>query len=401
MSHQPAHAKLSASGSHRWLACPGSVILEEPFPDTTSEYAEYGTAGHRLAEMCLNDKKNANHYRGVILNQTDEYPDGFEVDDEMINAVQMYLDFCRDTPGQHEFIEQRVDFSQWVPEGFGTSDYIKLDKNKEGQIIHTIDLKMGKGVQVFAKDNPQGMLYALGVINSLDMAFEFNDFDLVNIVIVQPRLDHIDEWFITVGSLKEWADKVVKPTADQAWNGHLEFHPGEKQCKFCKAKASCKALAKHGLSSAMTVFKELPDPGMPLKDVHMMSADEIGELLPLVDVIVDWAKSLQGYAFELASNGTPVSGYKIVMGRAGNRKWLDDLQVEQELDSMRIKKREMFTRKLLSPAQMCKMLKAKNISQDQIASLWHQPEGKPTLATLADKRDEIELNIESVFEAIE
>jgi hypothetical protein len=388
MSSQPLHAKLSASGSHRWLACPGSVILEEDFPDTTSVYAEYGTAGHELGELCLRRQQKAETYRGEFFNRTEEFPDGFEVDDEMINAVQEYVDYCNNLSGQHTFVEHRVDFSEWVPEGFGTSDYIKIEKNDEGQIIHCVDLKMGKGVRVHAKDNPQGMLYALGVLNTLDMAFEFSDYDLVNIVIVQPRLDHVDEWLITVNALRDWAENVVRPAAKAAWEGDPEFHPGDKQCKFCKAKSACRALAEHSLSTVMSVFRALPDPGMPVKDIHTLQPDEVAELLPLVDNITDWAKGLHGHAFDLASNGHNIPGYKLVMGRAGNRAWVSDAMVESELDSMRIRKMDMFQRKLLSPAQMCKMLKAQNIPEENITHLWQQPEGKPTIVPNADKREE-------------
>ena len=385
-----AHAKLSASGAHRWIPCPGSVSLEEGISDTTSEFAEYGTAGHTLAPICLEDDFNACTLKGTHLNKSAKFPKGFLVDDEMIDAVQQYVDYCNGLDGQHKFVERRVDFSKWVPEGFGTSDFIKLDKNSEGQIIHCVDLKMGKGVKVYAKDNPQGMLYALGVLNEMDMAFEFLDYDLVNIVIVQPRLDHIDEWMITVGNLKKWADEVIRPAADKAANGVKEFTPGDKQCRFCKAKSSCKALAEHSLEAVSKVFRPIPDPDMDLKESHTLSNEDIGELIPLTDGIIEWCKALQSYAFTLLEGGTAIKGYKLVRGRAGHRKWLDEDRVNDVLFENGFTDGEQFQpEKLLTPPNMVKLLKVNGQSADLLSDLWVQPEGKRTMATVDDPRDEL------------
>jgi len=382
-----AHAKLSASGAHRWIPCPGSVSLEEGLPDIKSEYAEYGTAGHELAQVCLEQNFAAISKKGLVLNKSAFFPDGFLVDDEMVDAVQQYLDYCNGLDGQHRFIEHRVDFSKWVPEGFGTSDFIKLDKNDEGQIIHCVDLKMGKGVKVFAKDNPQGMLYALGVLNTMDMAFEFSDFDLVNIVIVQPRLDHIDEWFITVGALKKWAE--------------AEFEPGDKQCKFCKAKPTCKALADHSMEAVSKIFKPLPDV-IDFKEAHSLSNEDIGKLIPLTDGIIDWCKALQSYAFNLMEGGTTIPGYKIVRGRAGNRKWVDEDQVSMILSENQLGMEDIFQLpKLLTPPNMVKLLKVTGLPADLITDLWVQPEGKRTMATSDDPRDELPPETQAEFRSIE
>jgi hypothetical protein len=396
-----AHAKLSASGAHRWIPCPGSVSLEEGLPDIKSEYAEYGTAGHELGQVCLEQNFPAISKKGLILNESEAFPDGFLVDDEMVDAVQQYLDYCNGLDGQHQFIEHRVDFSKWVPEGFGTSDFIKLDKSDEGQIIHCVDLKMGKGVKVFAKDNPQGMLYALGVLNTMDMAFEFSDFDLVNIVIVQPRLDHIDEWMITIGRLKEWAEKVVTPSALKALSGKAEFEPGDKQCKFCKAKSTCKALADHSMEAVSKIFKPLPDV-IDFKEAHSLSNEEIGKLIPLTDGIIDWCKALRSYAFNLMEGGTSIPGYKIVRGRAGNRKWVDEEQVSMILSENQLGKEDIFQLpKLLTPPNMVKLLKVNGLPADLISDLWIQPEGKRTMATNDDPRDELPPETQAEFRSIE
>jgi len=397
-----AHAKLSASGAHRWIPCPGSIMLEDGISDTTSEYAEYGTAGHTLGQMCLEEGSSALSHKGKYLNITKNYPKGFLVDDEMIEAVQQYVDYCDGLDGQHKFIERRVDFSRWVPEGFGTSDYIKLDKNDEGQIIHCVDLKMGKGVRVSAKNNPQGMLYALGVINTMDMAFDFNDYDLVSIVIVQPRLDHIDEWSITVGNLKQWAEEVVEPAARKAMDGTAEFSPGDKQCRFCKAKSTCKALAEQSLQAVAKVFKPIPDPDLDLKEAHTLSNEDIGELIPLTDGIIEWCKALQSYAFTLLEGGTEIKGYKLVRGRAGNRKWLDEDRVSLLLSENQFGGDDIYQpRKLLTPPNMVKLLKVNGESVDLISDLWVQPEGKRTMATVDDPRDELLPNNGVEFRSIE
>jgi hypothetical protein len=396
-----AHAKLSASGAHRWIPCPGSVSLEEGLPDTPSEFAEHGTAGHTLAQMSLENECSALTYKGMWLNKSDAFPDGFLVDDDMVDAVQQYLDYCNGLEGQHQFVEYRVDFSNWVPEGFGTSDFIKLDKNDEGQIIHCVDLKMGKGVKVFAKDNPQGMLYALGVLNTMDMAFEFNDFDLVDIVIVQPRLDHIDEWMTTIGALKKWAKSVASPAANKAWAGDLTFQPGDKQCKFCKAKSTCKALADHSIEAVSKIFQPLPEE-IDFKEAHSLTNEEIGKLIPLTDGIIDWCKALQSYAFNLMEGGTTIPGYKLVRGRAGHRKWVDEEQVSMILSENHLGMEDMFQLpKLLTPPNMVKLLKVNGLSVDLISNLWVQPEGKRTMATNSDSRDELAPEIQAEFRSIE
>jgi hypothetical protein len=384
------HAKLSASGSHRWLACPGSVIVEKNFPDTTSEFAEYGTAGHELAERCLNNDVAAQKYMGVSFNKTEKYPYGFEADLEMCDAVQTYVDYCNGLPGDDIFVEQRVDFSPWVPEGFGTADYIKVGATTdEKYIINCVDLKMGKGVKVFAEENSQGMLYALGVLNDLDMVYGFSDDDQVMISIVQPRIDHIDEWTTSVRALKDWAMRVVKPTAKLCNEETPEFNPGTKQCKFCKAQATCKALAKHSLQKITGGFDDIPLAGDP-QDVHLLSNTELSHLLKHVDTIVNWAKSLEATAFAKLELGEKVLGYKMVKGRAGNRKWVDDTAVIKLLvESGFVPHDFLQPKKLLTPPNMVKLLKAAGHGQDVIETLWTQPEGKPTIAEESDKREEI------------
>ena len=381
MNDHKKHARLSASGSQRWLACPGSILLEESYPeDVVSEFAEYGTAGHQLAQLCLEKERPATLFEGQVFNKSENFPEGFKVDTEMADAVQTYLDYCNSLGEGETHIEKRVDFSLYVNEGFGTADFIKVKDNE----IHVVDLKMGKGVKVNAINNTQGMLYALSVVWDSKLA----DNDIVHIAIVQPRLDHISEWSLTVNALLTWGADSVRPRAEQAWNGEPIFNPGETQCRFCKAKPTCKALAEHSLKTAMDTFTDIPTEE-DLKEVHTLTHAEIGALLPRVNTLVNWAKSLEAHAFSELDKGEKIPGYKLVMGRSGNRKWTNEDDIERKLTQMGVRKSEMFSKKLLTPAQMCKIIKKKDLSVTQIETYWNSPEGKPTIAVESDSRDEI------------
>ena len=381
MNDHRKHAKLSASGSHRWLACPASVFMEADFPeDVVSEFAEYGTAGHELAQMCLEQDRQAYTFGNEYLNKSIHFPDGFHVDSEMTSAVQIYLDYCNSLGEGESRIEERVDFSDYVNEGFGTADFIKIKKNE----IYVVDLKMGKGVRVYAEENTQGMLYALGVVWDSKLA----DNDLIHIVIVQPRLDHISEWSITVYNLLTWARDYVRPRAEQAWSGQPIFNAGESQCRFCKAKPTCKALAEHSLQTAMDVFTDIPTDG-DLKEIYTLTNDELGSLLPRVDTLLSWAKSLESHALGELNSGNKIKGYKLVMGRAGNRKWTNEKKAQNHLTGLGLNEDEIYSKKINTPAQMCRILKDKKIDVGETENLWNSPEGKTTIAIESDKRVEI------------
>ena len=395
MNDHKKHARLSASGSHRWLACPGSILLEESYPeDVVSEYAEYGTAGHQLAQICLEKERPATLFEGQVFNKSENFPEGFTVDSEMADAVQVYLDYCNSLGEGEAHIEKRVDFSTYVEEGFGTADFIKIKDNE----IHVVDLKMGKGVKVNAEWNTQGMLYALGVVwyeeevsdKGILMGLRLTkNTDLIHIVIVQPRLDHISEWSITREDLLRWALYTVRPKAKQAWDGEPIFNPGESQCRFCKAKPTCKALAEHSLKTAMDTFTDIPTEE-DLKEVNTLTHEEIGALLPRVNTLVNWAKSLEAHAFNELNEGKKIPGYKLVMGRSGNRKWTSEADIKEKLTRMGLQKEEIYSpAKILTPAQMCKIIKKKNLSVVQIETFWNSPEGKPTIAVESDSREEI------------
>ena len=396
MKEKTAHAKLSASSSHRWLKCSGSVLLEADYQDETpSEYAEYGTAGHKLAEYCLKDEVQADLLIGHVLNRSKHFPDGFKVDEEMADAVQMYLDYCNQIKQNENiwFAARRVDFSKYVPKGFGTADFICQTPD----ILHVVDLKMGKGVKVHAEWNTQGMLYALGSIDeSIDTECT------VRISIVQPRLDHVSEWDISVGDLIYWAEKELTPKARQAWEEKPIFNAGEEQCRFCKAQSTCKALAEYSLKTAIDTFTDIPSATETnLKDIYQLNNEELGRLLPKVKTIITWANSLETLALKQLKLGQKITGYKLVRGRAGNRKWDNEEQIITHLKGLGLSENDIFNSKIKSPVGILAELKRNSIPSTGVEAFWNVPVGKLTIANEADNRPEIVATADSAFVDIE
>ena len=361
------HAKLSASGSKRWINCPESVQQEEQFPDVENEYALYGTEAHKLAEHCLTNDLDTHEY----------YKDrpGIEVDNEMIAGVQEYLDHVRSLEDEC-FIEQRVDFSPWVPSGFGTADFVCIDDNT----LTVVDLKFGKGVKVFAEDNTQGIIYALGTLKEFGFLF---DIKIVKIVIVQPRLDHIDEWELSIDDLKKW-EEVIRKKAEIALSDDAPLIPGEEQCRIFKAKGSCKALAEDNVSAAAKDFEEIGAP-VDLKEVHLLNNEEVGKLLEQTSLFSDWIKALESYAVDEMLAGREMPGFKLVEGRS-LRTWKDETTAIEELKKLKLKKSDLFIEKFISPAQAEKLFKQNKLDKERLDSLITKPPGKTTFAPESDKR---------------
>ena len=352
-----AHAKLSASGAHRWMACPGSVNAESGLSDKSSSFAEEGTQAHEVAEKALKGGWNAD----TIWNRKD-----------LAEHLQTYIDFVRSIPHDFRVIEQRVNFSDWVPDGFGTADAICI----KDDLIHIIDLKFGQGVPVYAEQNPQAMLYALGAYSEFEFMF---DLKRVKISIVQPRIDNISEWEIDIPSLLKWGQSAANAalaTQDPA----AQRIPGEKQCRWCKAKATCPALYDMTAAIIGQDFEQLDEPALisSLTDAQMRKALEAR---PLIE---SWLAALETVVRGRIVDGAGFDGFKIVEGRSV-RRWGNEQEAVATL--VNLLGDEAYTKKLISPAQAEKTLgKKKKVA---IEGLIIKPRGAPTLATDNDPRPSI------------
>ncbi|AZU97907.1 protein of unknown function DUF2800 [Vibrio phage LP.1] len=362
------HAKLSASGSSRWLNCPGSVKASEKYKNGTSKFAEEGTCAHELGEICLKSfDKNPSDYLGQTLNDA---PD-VTVDSEMVEHVEGYISYCRQFDGDM-FVEEQVDFSQWVPDGFGTSDCIVI-----GDVVHVIDLKYGKGVEVYAEKNSQAMLYALGVLNEYDCIYDFDDDQVFRLHIYQPRRAHFDAWDTTKRELMGWA-QWVKERADLALNDDAPMVPGDKQCQWCPHKANCVALQKFTEDIITAEFENL--------DLPQPEKVDIVNVLKHKSLIESWLKSVEQVVFEKLLAGEHVEGFKLVEGRS-NRKWGDE-QIAIDTLTEHVEEEKLYTRKFVTVPQAEKLI-GKAEFNTKYGDLVIKPEGKPTLAPSSDKRPPI------------
>lgn len=367
------HALLSASSASKWMNCPPSARLEEKFENKSSEYAAEGTLAHALGELGLRfnlgeitKRKYNAEFKKIEENElfTKDMPD----------YVDIYIETCMEkvseaktkTPDAQFRIEQRLDFSEWVPEGFGTGDFVIIADD----IMEIVDLKYGKGVPVSAVGNKQMRLYALGAIAEFGFLYDINK---VKMTIVQPRLDSISTDEILVEDLLRWAEEVLKPTAELAFKGEGEFCPGD-HCTFCKAKAVCRARAEKNLELAKYEFKE----------PNTLDNLEIADILSKADELISWAKDVQEYALEQVLKGEVYPGFKVVEGRS-NRKYVDDEQVAEVLIKEGLSEEVIYIKKLKSITDMEKTLGKKEV-QRLLGDYIIKPPGKPVLVHESDKR---------------
>ena len=357
------HALLSASSSHRWIACPPSALLSKKFEDSSSSFAQEGTDAHTLAQHKLEkllglptrDPTESLSFYDEEMNDHAENYAAF-----VLEQVEKAKETCVDP---QVLIEQKLDFSSYVPEGFGHVDCLII---ADGTLT-VIDYKYGLGIKVSSERNPQMFCYALGGLALFDGIY---DIDNVRLVIYQPRRENISEYSISKSELIQWAEEVLSPTAELASKGEGEYKAGE-HCQFCKAKASCRKRAEYNLELARDDF-EVP---------ATLDHEEIAAILTKADELVSWVSDVKEYALKEALNGTKFEGFKLVAGRS-NRKYTDEAAAA---DLVIAAGKDPFEKKLLGITAMTALL-GKKAFEDILGGLTYKPPGKPVLVTADDKR---------------
>lgn len=356
------HALLSASSSDRWIHCPPSARLSESYEDKGSDYAAEGTDAHTLCEYKL---------KVALGIKADDPTEGLSwYDQEMEDCAAGYAGYV---PEQVEaakehctdpvvLIEQRVDFSRWVEQGFGTADCIII----ANRTLQVVDFKYGLGVLVSAEENPQMMCYGLGALEIFDCLYEI---DAVWMTIYQPRRDNLSTYELSKADLYRWADEVLKPAADLAFAGDGSFLCGE-WCGFCKAKNACCARAAANLELAKYEFKPPP----------LLTDEDVEDILSKVDDLVAWASDIKEYALQQAFSGKVWSGFKLVEGRS-NRKYVNEAAVAAAVEEAGF---DPYEQKLLGITAMQKLL-GKSRFEEVLSGLIEKPQGKPTLVPESDK----------------
>ena len=364
----PKHAYLSASASHRWLACPPSAKLCANILDQASEYAQQGTDCHELCAYLvekalgrdvIDPTENLTYYDAEMQNCAEEYRN------YVLEQIEAAKEFCKDP---QVMIEQRLDFSRWVENGFGTGDCVIV----ADEVLQIIDYKHGLGILVSAGDdeyggNSQMMCYALG---ALEVFGDIYDINQIKMTIFQPRRNNISTYTISKEDLLKWADEVLAPTAQLAYVGKGEFNAGD-HCTFCKVKATCRKRAEYNLELAKYDF-EMP---------ATLDDTEIAAILEKVDEMISWGNDIKDYALQQAQSGVHFEGWKIVEGRS-NRKYTDENAVA---DTVKDAGFDPYEKKLLGITSMSTLLGKKKF-EELLGGLIYKPPGKPTLVPESDKR---------------
>lgn len=359
------HAYLAASASDRWLHCPPSAKLCAEAEDVGSPYAQQGTDAHSLCEHLL--------LMALGRESKDPTEDLTWYDQEMQDAAEGYRDFVMEQvedakqfcPDPMVCVEQTLDFSKWVPHGFGTGDCVIVADD----LLHIVDFKYGVGVLVDAADNPQLKCYALG---ALDTFSDLYDIRRVKLSIYQPRRDNADTWEIGVDDLMVWAEDTLAPIAKLAYDGEGEFAAGD-HCMFCKVKATCRKRAEYAMELAAYDFTDAPT----------LDETEIAAILPQIDALVSWASDIKDYALAQALSGTAYPGFKIVEGRS-NRRYTNPEVVASIVEKAGY---DPYEKKLLGITAMQRQLGKKQFDS-LLGGYIEKPQGKPVLAPVTDTRPE-------------
>lgn len=373
-----AHALLSASSANRWLNCTPSAKLEEAEgPRASSVYAEEGTLAHELGELYIKHDVIKSIDDQVFSDRFDEILNNDLFSEEMLDVVPIYVDYCagqyaealtKDAEAIIE-IEQKLDLTEFVPESFGTADCVVLG----GNTLEIIDYKHGKGVPVYAEWNKQLMLYALGALRKYDVLYDITQ---VRVTIVQPRINNISSWQISVDELLAWANEELKPAAKLAFAGKGVIKAGD-WCKFCAVKNRCRALYEKQMEVAKYDFQE----------PTLLTDEEIADILTKIPGLIEWANSVQSYAQDEAiTNGKVWNGFKLVEG-VSRRKWLDEDKAAEAIFSNipEASEDQVYEMKLKSISALEKEFGKKTIAE-KLSNVIVKPQGKPTLVPLSDKR---------------
>lgn len=365
-----AHSVLGASAAERWMNCPPSAQLTAGMQDETTTFAEEGTAAHALCEWKV---------RKVLKMQAGKRPTSEYWSDEMEDCSDEYRDYVMDLYNTAKksckdpvvLIEQHLDFSCYVPDGFGTGDLLLVaDKH-----LDIVDFKYGRGVAVFADHNPQMMLYALGALNIFDCLY---DIETITLTIFQPRLGSVSVWDITAEELYRWAEEELKPKAELAAKGEGEFTSGT-WCRFCKARNTCRARAESFLELAKYEFQP----------PALLSDEEIAEVMTKGSELNSWVSDVIAFAQAQAiENGKHYDGYKIVEGRS-IRKFSDEKKVEAAAKDAGYT--DIYNKSLITLTAFEKLM-GKDTFQDVLGAFVIKPQGKLTLVPVSDKRPEVDVN---------
>ena len=357
------HALLSPSGSHRWLHCTPSAVLETEFDNKSSPAAAEGTAAHALCEHKLKRMLHRRSKRPVSDYNSDEMEEHTDAYVEFVSELlEKAKQNCKDPLVQ---IEQRLDLSEYVPGAFGTADCLIIADGT----LHVIDMKYGLGVLVSAEENPQLKCYGIAALSIYEDLYDIKE---VALSIFQPRRENVSTWTIPAEELRNWAENELKPKAQMAFKGEGEYCPGE-WCQFCRAAVKCRARAEEKLRIAEEEFKLPP----------LLTDNEIELILPMLPDITKWANDISAYALEMAvSRGKEWNGYKVVEGRSV-RKYADEDAVAEAAKQNGYT--DIYRKSLITLTEMQKLMGKKKF-EEILGSLIIKPPGKPTLVPIADKR---------------